>query len=188
MKNKSLLAAAAFGALAAMPASASTVVTGSCVSVTDSAGCLFNGNINGNTNPANGNSYLSAQNAYNAIRTPNIALTFIASSDDSDFGNFGSITGAGTANGTWTLAGYSIEYLAVKASNKFVLYKVSGSTGSWDTYDIPYRNNPHNLSHLTFFGAADGGVPEPSAWALMILGFGFAGVAMRRRKAAVTFA
>lgn len=33
-------------------------------------------------------------------------------------------------------------------------------------------------------GAANGAVPEPSAWALMILGFGLAGAAMRRRGAA----
>ncbi len=35
----------------------------------------------------------------------------------------------------------------------------------------------------------NGAVPEPAAWALMITGFGLAGVAMRRRsRAAVTFA
>jgi hypothetical protein len=33
-----------------------------------------------------------------------------------------------------------------------------------------------------------GAVPEPAAWAMMIAGFGLAGVAMRRRKVAVSFA
>ncbi len=30
--------------------------------------------------------------------------------------------------------------------------------------------------------AADAGVPEPSTWAMMILGFGLAGAAVRRRR------
>ena len=34
--------------------------------------------------------------------------------------------------------------------------------------------------------APTGGVPEPSAWALMILGFGAAGAALRRRRLAMT--
>lgn len=34
----------------------------------------------------------------------------------------------------------------------------------------------------------DGAVPEPATWALMILGFGAVGYAMRRRKAVVRFA
>lgn len=42
------------------------------------------------------------------------------------------------------------------------------------------------IDNLTI-GAA-GGVPEPSAWALMILGFGFAGTAMRARVRSVRFA
>jgi len=39
-------------------------------------------------------------------------------------------------------------------------------------------------SEVSFFGrAADGGIPEPSTWAMLILGFGGAGVALRRRRA-----
>ncbi|THD64539.1 MAG: PEP-CTERM sorting domain-containing protein [Phenylobacterium sp.] len=36
--------------------------------------------------------------------------------------------------------------------------------------------------------AQAGGVPEPSAWALMIAGFGLTGAALRRRRAAVALA
>lgn len=40
-----------------------------------------------------------------------------------------------------------------------------------------------------FFGTPVGGVPEPATWALLILGFGATGAAMRRRSAAwMTFA
>jgi hypothetical protein len=35
---------------------------------------------------------------------------------------------------------------------------------------------------LTLFGAATGGVPEPAAWSLMILGFGGLGAMLRRRQ------
>lgn len=43
------------------------------------------------------------------------------------------------------------------------------------------------LDNLTL-NAAVGGVPEPSTWALLILGFGATGAAMRRRKASVRLA
>ena len=185
MKIIRLMAGATAVAFAA-PASASTVVESACVSVTDAAGCLFTGNINSNAGGPNG--YLSAQNAYNAVRNPDITLNVIASTDDANFGDFGSFTGAGSASGTWTLAGYDVVYVAVKACRGFVLFAVSGSTGGWDTFDIPFNQNPHELSHLVFFGSLAAAVPEPSAWALMILGFGVAGAAMRQRKARVRFA
>lgn len=37
------------------------------------------------------------------------------------------------------------------------------------------------LSEVKFFDTFNGGVPEPQTWSLLILGFGMAGVAMRRR-------
>lgn len=198
MKTVTLALVSVIGLLGSTSASASTVVTTECISVSDSAGCLFNGNINGNSNPSNASSYLSAQDAYNAFRDPDIALTFITKSDDANFGTFGSTTGGVSTSGTWSLPGYMVNYVAVKASNQFVLYSVSGSTGNWDTLDIPYLNkngkgNPHGLSHLAFFGtAAPGAVPEPATWAMMLLGFGFVGSAMRsakrRRKLVVSYA
>lgn len=170
---------------------ATTVVDGSCISVTDNSGCLFNGNINSNNN--GNNSYTNAQNAYNLYNdthpsaNPDIALTILASSDDGNFGSFGSLTGAGTS-GTWNLPGYLVDFLAVKASNNFVLYELASpmSSGSWDTLDIPFNNNAHDISHLVFFGTQDAGaVPEPATWAFMIFGFGAIGGTMRRRKAQV---
>ena len=182
MKTKLFLASVA-GAICAFaaPASASTVVTTACVSVSDPAGCLFNGNINGNTNPANVNSHKNAEAAYNAVRSPAITLTFITKSDDANFGSFGSITGAPGASGTWSLPNWLVEFVAVKASNKFVLYKLAtpASSGSWNTFNIPFNQNPHEISHLAFFGAE---VPEPATWAMMISGFGLLGAAARRRR------
>jgi PEP-CTERM motif len=181
-------------ALSALPtlAQASTVVADKCVSVAASAGCLFNGNINGNTNASNVNSFLNAQNAYNLfndthpLANPDILLKFITKSDDANFDSFGSITGAGTSSGTWSLPGYLVQYVAVKASNKFVLYKATDH--NWDTFDIPYNRNAPNLSHLAFFGTAIPAVPEPATWLTMIVGFGFVGSAMRRRSSAPVLA
>jgi hypothetical protein len=53
------------------------------------------------------------------------------------------------------------------------------------------------VSSVTFYGSGsqeldnitvNGGVPEPASWAMMLGGFGLVGGAMRRRRAAVTFA
>ncbi|MEO9468645.1 PEPxxWA-CTERM sorting domain-containing protein [Parasphingorhabdus sp.] len=189
-KSISILIAGA-AALTASQANAATVIDGSCVSVTDSAGCLFSGNINSNT--TGGNSFLNAQNAYNLYNDthptadPDILLTVLAASDDTNFSSFGSITGGGSSSGTWDLTGFDVDFVAVKASNAFVLYQLSSpaSMGSWDTFDIPFKNNPHNISHLVFFGTETvPAVPEPATWAFMIFGFGAIGGAMRRNRKA----
>ena len=176
----------------AAPAAASTVVATNCVSVADAHGCLFNGNINNNPNPSNANSYKNAEAAYNLFNNthpsanPDITLTYLADTDVTPFP--GTITGAGGSSGTWSLPGKLVNFIAVKASNQFVLYQLAtpASSGSWSTLDIPYRNNPHDLSHLVFFGRP--AVPEPATWAMMIGGFGLAGAALRRRRAAAALA
>lgn len=171
------------------PATAATVVDGACVSVTDPSGCLFDGNINSSNN--GGNSYLNAQNAYNLYNdthptvNPDIFLTVLASTDDGNFGSFGSFTGGGSDSGTWDLSGFLVDFVAVKASSQFVLYQLNSpaNTGFWDTFDIPFRNNPHDVSHLVFFGSAQlPAVPEPATWAFMIFGFGAIGGAIRRQR------
>ena len=189
------LGAGALLAAIAAPAGASTVVTQSCQNLSVVGNyCLFNGNINENTNPLNVNSHKNAEAAYNALFDPKITLNFITASDLGGFGGFGSATGNGSSldsstSGTWSLPGYTVQYLAVKAGPKFVLLNVGGvSSGNWDTLLIPYNRNPRELSHLSFFGSLAAVVPEPSAWALMILGFGAVGGALRRRKARVRFA
>ncbi|MBI1196292.1 MAG: PEP-CTERM sorting domain-containing protein [Phenylobacterium sp.] len=53
-----------------------------------------------------------------------------------------------------------------------------------DSIDTGRRIN----GYLAFYSdATQGGVPEPSAWALMILGFGLAGSAFRARRKAPAF-
>jgi len=144
--------------------------------------CLFQGNINGTTNPANVNSFLNAQNAYNALPLGDITLNFITKSDDADFSLFGSITGAGGLSGTYHLPGFSLTHLAVKSGNRFYLYQLDGSdSGSWSTAGLVNRNaRQQELSHLTFFGMRSA-VPEPATWAFMIFGFGAVGASLRLR-------
>lgn len=52
-----------------------------------------------------------------------------------------------------------------------------------DTFAI----TPGSISGVSLYATSPGTVPEPAAWALMIVGFGLAGTAMRRR-AKVAFA
>lgn len=194
MRLKTILASAAIMAAAApCAANASAIVAGSCTSVTSSSGCLFLGNITSNANPLNINGYKFAQNYYNIYNNlvpsarPNITLNYLFDTDTTS----GLITGGNGSSGTWSTPGYVIDYMAVKAGNYFSLYKIADlSSGSWSTANIPYRNNPKNLSHIVFFGsAAVAGVPEPATWGMMIAGVGMAGGALRRRRnRQVTFA
>ncbi len=57
----------------------------------------------------------------------------------------------------------------------------------WNFVDGVRDNAGYVYSSADAF-AAFGAVPEPATWAMMIAGFGLAGVAMRRRKANVSFA
>jgi hypothetical protein len=59
-----------------------------------------------------------------------------------------------------------------------LFYNPDGFTSG--TFDLSlYFNNP-GISHVDLFDS--GSVPEPATWALMLLGFGGIGMAMRRRR------
>ena len=179
---------AAFAIASAAQAAETMVVIGSCDSVTDgdTSGCLFTGNINGNDDPNVEASYLNAQDAYNEWATSfdpdleTITLNWLTKNDDGNFGDFGGITvDPGGHTGTFDLSGWNIEYYAVKAGSEFVLYEYLGTdgTGNWA---VGGRNG---MSHIAFFGTpGTTEAPEPGTWAMMLLGFGAVGGAMRRRR------
>ena len=52
-----------------------------------------------------------------------------------------------------------------------------------DIYGLAYDDFHFDLADNG--GGTPGGVPEPAGWALMILGFGLAGAALRRQRAAI---
>jgi hypothetical protein len=69
-------------------------------------------------------------------------------------------------------------------NNTYLLfYNPAGFTSG--TFDLNTLFNNPGVSHVDLFD--HGGVPEPSTWAMMLLGFGAIGFALRRgrRKAAL---
>lgn len=67
-------------------------------------------------------------------------------------------------------------------------------SGSYFAISTDGSTRLNNQGHVvTNFKLSEGiaslsAVPEPAAWAMMVVGFGFAGTAMRRRRTAVAFA
>jgi len=189
-------AAALAGALSgSTPASATSTVAvnGTCSNMTDgmASSCHFSGNIGTGTGGAE--SYHNTESAYdtwasshNPVYPANLTLTPLA--DFSGAGSNAGITvtgGNGSTGGTFSFgSGISISYYAVKAGNDFVLYEFTGSPGTynWSTAGLTnQKGNLLGLSHIVFFGSV-GGVPEPATWAMMLLGIGMIGGAVRRRQ------
>jgi hypothetical protein len=145
-------------------------------------GCLFSGNATDSLE-----SVLAIETAYNTmhnpIPNPPLDLTGLYKTGDGEL--------SGTS-GTFTLPGGELfSFYAVKASNNFMLYQVAPTNSvEWTTAGLTNKQgNLQDISHLTVFalvGGEDpdpqGGVPEPSTWAMMLLGFGFIGGAMRSAK------
>lgn len=127
--------------------------------------------------------------------TPNWSYTFIAS-HDGVFNLTSSVVGEGFGVGLQPLRGaYS---LVSWTSGGTISDPTANSAYSFDLIGgQTYTVGVHNVGNLIGFGGltAKGqasadidwsityvAVPEPSAWALMILGFGAAGGALRRRR------
>lgn len=85
---------------------------------------------------------------------------------------------AGSNNGTaqFDLAGAITPfYVSALTGNLKFSYHGTGSDFVTAKYDF-------NISNLRGLALINGAVPEPTTWALMIIGIGFAGAAMRRRQ------
>ena len=75
-----------------------------------------------------------------------------------------------------------LHYFTVKQGNEYALYydDVGITMGSVDLAEL-FPNNT-GWSHVTWFDTGGTAVPEPGTWAMMLLGFGATGFAMRRRR------
>lgn len=74
------------------------------------------------------------------------------------------------------LAGYTGEFFGFISDDPFVFVDISPGTGVGSS-------ERYNLDNMRFgiarVGAPEAGVPEPAAWAMMIMGFGLAGARLR---------
>lgn len=103
----------------------------------------------------------------------------------------------GLSSGIWTVPGSGDAWIASDTPGAYPTPFVMSSTGGWESYSFTFQvvnGNGFGLKLEDFVGAGGtagdayfrnltlnaGLVPEPSAWALLVLGFGAAGAAMRR--------
>ena len=190
MKTSNLLAAAAavvgFGAAPAMAAPITVVSPATCINVADANGCKFDGNMGNQAHAVETEAVYNLFNDTNPSAAPDITLNFLGQTD-------GLFAGNGQTSGTWATS-FFVEFLVVKASNEFVLYKLAApaNSGTWNTFNITNKKGvAHGLSHLAFLGSdgfdpGGGVVPEPATWAMLLAGFGLVGFAARRRRGALS--
>lgn len=136
-----------------------------------------------NTPPTLGNSTTDNYPTGTAI---NIAFAGLASGISFTFSNFGNNSGFAPSNYTAFGAGNSVvstgnlgnvqnlTLVPVAGSNILNLLISNGSNG---TYSWLY-----GIGELTYELDASAAVPEPASWAMMIGGFGAAGIMIRRRR------
>lgn len=204
MQLKSMMAGIAaaglaFGLAAAPQAQAAITLDASNLSCDLLTGCLFNGNDNANSGP-------DIEAAYNSAHIEGPAPAVL------ELGEFlGKIDNLDDPSYSWNLNeisgwdGTSALFMIVKSSTQFKLFQFSSGqiSGIANGFIPTNGGGVKDISHLSFYAGVvndscvtnptapgcSGGetsVPEPGAWALMIMGFGGAGYMLRRRR--TTFA
>lgn len=172
MSKKIMIAMAGLAAIASVPASAATCTasgTNSCyINYTANAGGSF-----GNTDPSVYPSHFSDLFTFatNYARTASVVI-------DSSYSGLP--------------ASYNVNFISngVKLNSTIIPSVLSGVTEQRSLLNFRL---PAGFQQITVNGSSQengsyngilslSGVPEPSTWALMIIGIGFAGVAMRRRR------
>jgi hypothetical protein len=171
-KTISLIAASTVLALASSPAAATvTLLDTDCDLAT---GCLFSGQITDELT-----SVMELEDAYN---TQHIEPPLPATIDLT--GLYKTPGSLAAQSGTFTLPGGGLfEFYAVKAGEEFMLYQVAPTNSvEWTTAGLLNENQqPREASHIVAFGGV-GAVPEPTTWAMLLVGFFGIGGAMRRRR------
>lgn len=189
MTIKNLLRAIASAALAAVvmasaaPASAAVLLCqdGPGIDLTANQ-CVYNRLVSGSDN----DNVTAVKEAIFEATGVNVDISLFGKTPD-NLALF-SFTPSGDPSGElvvdWTvLNGTKIKYVTIKAANEFKVYEylglgaISGQVSTAGMLTPNLRNQP-DISHISFWTAGVA-VPEPSAWALMILGFGAVGGALR---------
>ena len=78
-----------------------------------------------------------------------------------------------------------LTYLTIKQANEdYALFYNAGGfmDGTTYTFDLDAYFSAADFSHFTVYDHNTPGVPEPATWAMMLMGFGATGFAMRRRR------
>lgn len=180
---------------AAGPAQAGvTVFTGSVTGigvVTPNAGC--DPRRQGNIDPAttSGASTLGAFTYSHTVCTSGppggpIDGTFAISFGSDGF--FGTLAGASAASPTMAgIFDFSLAYTVLGGTGRFLSATGAFATGPGSYADTNFRPSRITLRFENGLISAPG-IPEPQTWALLILGFGIIGGALRGRRARLAFA
>ncbi|MDB5424513.1 MAG: putative exosortase interaction domain protein [Phenylobacterium sp.] len=203
---KGLALSALVAALIAAPASAAVFVSATTATPTE-LGTVVAGTFYTLTATGTANIYDAGQLDFDADGRPTHAIPAGAYaafngagccySDPSSPGNFGPAGGngfLGSLVGTYLAAPVSAaDYFQLGASVHFQAQTSGKLYGLVNDANGAYGDNRANTGFSVSLAAdaAPGGlvVPEPASWALMVLGFGGAGVALRRgRRSAVAAA
>jgi hypothetical protein len=103
----------------------------------------------------------------------NTSGALVGQDDDTGLGllpqfNVGQFSGLATGN-------YFLGYNLFASNPVFT----GGALTGWSRNPSPYQTGPYSL---LITGAGNGGVPEPSTWAMMLVGFGGLGAVLRRKR------
>lgn len=189
MKFKTLLAIAAMVSAVSVGAASAATVTFTFSNVVGNYNGTVTGHVDGLVNNATSaasavwvDSYPAGLNQFGTYSTPFNVLAWSGNLMENSFtlsgglvtAAFFSISGANGINDQLYLNSACACAFGTGHTNFL-------NIGNNDTQYV-WSTGPLGAPDGVVFGAAQGGVPEPTTWALMISGFGLAGAALRRRR------
>lgn len=188
MRKFCVLAAAAAAIVAASPAAAQQVTNGSFETGDFSGWSVANGNAT-YVEPAGFDSYPAQQGAYfaalgnvNAVATISQTLATAAGQAYTLSYYLASNGSSSYFNASWNGHIITGSELNTPAAQPYTLYQFTVTGTGSDTLAFNEQDNPSYLALDNVSLAVAGAVPEPATWAMMLLGFGAIGFAMRRRQ------